>query len=104
MEYTAEQKEAVLKRAKELGNVKKAAEEAGVSWQLVSMWRKEADPSAMKAAQAEKKRAEASKKGKKSSKKCWKVCCKDNIKEHHKIFRRDCFKVQTGIKSCKGIR
>ena len=68
VEYTAEQKEAVLKRAKELGNVKKAAEEAGISWQLVSRWRKEADPSATKAAQAEKKRAEASRKGKKNSK------------------------------------
>ena len=54
VEYTAEQKETVLKRAKELNNVKKAAEEAGVPWQLVSMWRKEADPTATKAAQKAK--------------------------------------------------
>ena len=47
----SKQKEAVLKRVKELNNVKKAAKEAGVPWQLVSMWRKKADPSATKAAQ-----------------------------------------------------
>ena len=69
VEYTAEQKEAVLKRAKELDNVKTAAAEAGIPWQLVSRWRKEADPTATKAAQKAKKDAAKADKPKASDKK-----------------------------------
>lgn len=66
-EYTEAQKAAVLKRVKELGNVKKAAEEAGIPWQKVSMWRKAVDPSATKAAKAAAKKKAAEKASKKKT-------------------------------------